>query len=87
MIMETEEFLPVGKVAKLLGVTPQTIRRWQKEGRKNLRNTLTYKSTLILGNVHKRSQAFRQKTKQLINEMEGGVTCDNGDENSEDWHS
>ncbi|RIV19637.1 MerR family DNA-binding transcriptional regulator [Alicyclobacillaceae bacterium I2511] len=33
MIMETEEFLPVGKVAKLLGVTPQTIRRWQKEGR------------------------------------------------------
>ncbi|RIV19151.1 MerR family DNA-binding transcriptional regulator [Alicyclobacillaceae bacterium I2511] len=50
--METEEFLPVGKVAKLLGVTPQTIRRWQKEG--GIRNTLTYKSTLILGNVHKR---------------------------------
>ena len=31
--METEEFLPIGKVAKLLGVTPQTIRRWQKEGK------------------------------------------------------
>jgi hypothetical protein len=35
--------------------------------------------------IGKRSQAFRQKTKQLINQMEGGVTCDNGDENSEDW--
>ncbi len=29
--MEAEEFLPIGKVAKLLGVTPQTIRRWQKD--------------------------------------------------------
>lgn len=25
IIMETEEFLPIGKVAKLLGVTPQTL--------------------------------------------------------------
>ncbi len=31
--METEEFLAIGKVAKLLGVTPQAIRRWQKEGK------------------------------------------------------
>jgi predicted site-specific integrase-resolvase len=31
--MESEEFLPIGKVAKLLGVSPQTIRRWQKDGK------------------------------------------------------
>lgn len=31
--MATEEFLAIGEVAKLLGVTPQAIRRWQKEGK------------------------------------------------------
>ncbi len=31
--MEQEEFLPIGKVAKRLGVSTQTIRRWQKEGK------------------------------------------------------
>ncbi|MCL4318777.1 MAG: IS607 family transposase [Firmicutes bacterium] len=31
--MEMEKFLSIGKAAKLLGVTPQTIRRWQKEGK------------------------------------------------------
>lgn len=37
--MEQEEFLPIGKVAKLLGVSAQTIRRWQKEGKiKELRS-------------------------------------------------
>lgn len=31
--MEVEEFWSIGKAAKVLGVTPQTIRRWQKEGK------------------------------------------------------
>ncbi len=33
MCMEQEEFLSIGKVAKRLGVTPETIRRWQKAGK------------------------------------------------------
>ena len=31
--MQQEEYLPIGKVAKLLGVSTQTIRRWQREGK------------------------------------------------------
>ncbi|MCL5066455.1 MAG: MerR family DNA-binding transcriptional regulator, partial [Firmicutes bacterium] len=31
--MEIEEFLSIVKTAKLLGVTPQTIRRWAKDGK------------------------------------------------------
>jgi putative resolvase len=31
--MEQEEFLSIGKVAKRLGVSTQTIRRWQKDGK------------------------------------------------------
>ena len=31
--MEQEEFLSIGKVAKRLGVSTQTIRRWQKAGK------------------------------------------------------
>ena len=31
--MEHEEYLSIGKVAKRLGVSTQTIRRWQREGK------------------------------------------------------
>ena len=31
--MEQEEYLSIGKVAKRLGVSTQTIRRWQREGK------------------------------------------------------
>ena len=31
--MEQEEFVSIGKVAKRLGVSTQTIRRWQKAGK------------------------------------------------------
>ncbi|MCL4318964.1 MAG: MerR family transcriptional regulator [Firmicutes bacterium] len=39
--MEQEEFLAIGKVAKRLGVRPETIRRWQKAGKiQELRSVL-----------------------------------------------
>ena len=31
--MDKEEFMPIGKAARLVGVTTQTIRRWQKAGK------------------------------------------------------